>query len=99
MQPKTNDMTRMSGLHARLFVQFAQSIGSCLENELRGLLKIFGIRLASKVPHGAYDVVVRQHIEPDPLLARALLPLLEARQMLYRTYLKLDNEVKAIVRT
>ena len=69
-----------------------------LENELRGLLRVFGIRLASKVPHGAYDVVVRQHIEPDPLLARALLPLLEARQMLYRTYLKLDNEVKAIVR-
>ena len=34
----------------------------------------------------------------SPLLARALLPLLEARQMLYRTYLKLDNEVKAIVR-
>src|SRR5215472_1696017 len=69
-----------------------------LENELRGLLKVFGVRLASKVPHGAYDAVVRQQVEAEPFLARALLPLLEARQVLYRTYLKLDNEVKAMVR-
>jgi len=69
-----------------------------LENELRGLLRVFGIRLAPKVPHGAYDAVVRKQVEPEPLLARALLPLLEARQVLYRTYLKLDNEVKAMVR-
>jgi transposase len=33
------------------------------------------------------------------MLARALLPLLEARLVLYRTYLKLDNEIKAVVRT
>src|SRR5262249_47926922 len=51
-----------------------------------------------KVPHGAYDAVVRKQVEPEPLLARALLPLLDAREVLYRTYLKLDNEVKAIVR-
>src|SRR5215831_13977267 len=69
-----------------------------LENELRGLLRVFGIRLASKVPHGAYDAVVREQVGTEPLLARALLPLLDAREMLYRTYLKLDNEVKAIVR-
>jgi transposase len=69
-----------------------------LENELRGLLRVFGIRLASKVAHGAYDAVVQQQVETEPLLAGALLPLLEARQVLYRTYLKLDNEVKAIVR-
>ena len=70
-----------------------------LENELRGLLKVFGIRLAVKVPHGAYDAAVRPLVEAEPLLAHALLPLLEARQVLYRTYLKLDNEVKAVVRT
>src|SRR5678815_2032360 len=29
-----------------------------LENELRGLLKVFGVRLASKVPHGAFDATV-----------------------------------------
>src|SRR5499427_8982639 len=70
-----------------------------LENELRGLLRVFGVVLASKVPHGAYDGVVRQQVEAEPpLLARALLPLLDAREVLYRTYLKLDNEVKTIVR-
>jgi transposase len=72
--------------------------GVDLENELRGLLRVFGIRLASKVAHGGYDAVVRKQVETEPLLARALLPLLEARQMLYRTYLRLDNEVKGIVR-
>src|SRR5215813_14666257 len=69
-----------------------------LENELRGLLRVFGVRLASKVPHGTYDAVVREQVEAEPLLARALLPLLDAREVLYHTYLKLDNEVKAIVR-
>jgi len=69
-----------------------------LENELRGLLRVFGIRLASKVPHGAYDAVIRQQLGSESLLSRALLPLLDAREVLYRTYLKLDNEVKAIVR-
>jgi transposase len=70
-----------------------------LENELRGLLKIFGVRLASKVAHGGYDSAVRPLVAVDPLLARGLLPLLEARLVLYKTYLKLDNEVKAITRT
>jgi transposase len=69
-----------------------------LENELRGLLRVFEVRLASKVPHGAYDAVVREQVGTEPLLARALLALLDAREVLYRTYLKLDNEVKAIVR-
>jgi transposase len=69
-----------------------------LENELRGLLKVFGVRLPRHVPHGAYDEAVRPLIEERPTLARALLPMLEARQVLYRTYLKLDNEVKAAVR-
>lgn len=70
-----------------------------LENELRGLLKVFGVRLASKVPHGAYDARLRPLLQAEPWLARALVPLLDARLVLYRTYLKLDNEVKAIVRT
>ena len=51
-----------------------------LENELRGLLKVVGIRLALKVPHGSYDATVRPLVEADPMLTRALLPLLEARQ-------------------
>ena len=71
-----------------------------LENELRGLLKIFGVRNGvSCVGHGSFDEAVRGAITIEPLLARALLPLLDARTVLYRTYLKLDNAVKAVVRT
>jgi len=70
-----------------------------LENELRGLLKIFGVRLASRVGHGSFDEAVRKAITAEPLLARALVPLLDARTVLYKTYLKLDNAVKAVVRT
>lgn len=69
-----------------------------LENELRGLLKIFGVRLALRVGHGSFDQAVRTTVTSDPLLARALVPLLDARTVLYKTYLKLDNAVKAIVR-
>jgi transposase len=70
-----------------------------LENELRGLLKIFGVRLAPRVGHGSFDETVRTTVTADPLLARALVPLLDARTVLYKTYLKLDNAVKAIVRS
>ena len=70
-----------------------------LENELRGLLKIFGVRLAPRVGHGSFDQAVRTTVTDDPLLARALVPLLDARTVLYKTYLKLDNAVKAIVRS
>ena len=69
-----------------------------LENELRGLLKIFGVRLPSRVGHGGFDEAVRGVIASEPLLARALVPLLDARTVLYKTYLKLDNAVKAVVR-
>jgi transposase len=69
-----------------------------LENELRGLLKVFGIRLPSKVAHGAFDAKLRPLLDADAAFARALVPLLDARLVLYRTYLKLDNEVKALVR-
>ena len=69
-----------------------------LENELRGLLKIFGVRLPMRVGHGSFDEAVRATITSDPVLARALVPLLDARTVLYKTYLKLDNAVKAIVR-
>ncbi len=62
-----------------------------LENELRGLLKIFGVRLASRVGHGSFDQAVRGVIASEPLLARALVPLLDARTVLYKTYLKLET--------
>ena len=36
-----------------------------LENELRGLLKIFGVRLAPRVGHGSFDEAVRGAAEAD----------------------------------
>ena len=65
-----------------------------LANEVRGLLKIFGIRLPKTVRHGSFDSVVRPLIEVDGVLAHALLPLLDARLVLYQHFLELDRRVK-----
>lgn len=65
-----------------------------LANEVRGLLKIFGIRLPKTVKHGSFDGVVRPLIEMDPVLARAMIPLLDARVVLYQHFLELDRRVK-----
>lgn len=69
-----------------------------LENELRGLLRVFGIRLAPRVGHGSFDAQVRQTFADDEMLSCALVPLLDARTVLYKTYLKLDNAVKALTK-
>jgi transposase len=69
-----------------------------LENELRGLLKVFGIRLPSRVGHGSFDAELRNTVSSDEMLGCALVPLLDARTVLYKTYLKLDNAVKGLVR-
>lgn len=65
-----------------------------LANEVRGLLKIFGIRLPKTVKHGSFDGVVRPMIEMDEVLAHALVPLLDARLVLYQHFLELDRRVK-----
>lgn len=65
-----------------------------LANEVRGLLKIFGIRLPKSVSHGSFDSIVRPMIEIDDVLTHALLPLLDARVALYHHYLELDRRVK-----
>jgi transposase len=65
-----------------------------LANEVRGLLKIFGIRLPNTVKHGSFDGVVRPLIEMDDVLAHALVPLLDARVILYQHFLELDRRVK-----
>lgn len=67
-----------------------------LENEVRGLFKVFGIKLPPKLGHGAFDKAVRTTIEEDPALAQALLPLLEARLVLYRTFRELDNRTRKL---
>ena len=46
-----------------------------LANEIRGLQKIFGLRLPKTVQHGSFDDIVRPLIEADEVLAHAMLPL------------------------
>ncbi len=69
-----------------------------LENEIRGLLKVFGVKLAAHLCRGAFDGAVRETIENDPALSYALLPMLDARRMLLRTFLELDRRVKRVAR-
>jgi transposase len=67
-----------------------------LENEIRGLFKIFGIKLPPRLGHGSFDGAVREMIEADAALAHALLPLLDARLVLYRTFRELDNRTRKL---
>jgi len=69
-----------------------------LENEIRGLIRLLGIKLPGTLKHGAYDAFVRQLVDTHVTFSRTLIPLLDARLVLYKTYLKLDNQVKALVR-
>jgi transposase len=46
------------------------------------------------VKHGSFDSVVRPLIEMDEVLANALVPLLDARLVLYQHFLELDRRVK-----
>ncbi len=67
-----------------------------LENEIRGLFKGFGIKLPPKLGHGAFDAQVRDIIEVDATLAHALLPMLEARWVLYQTFRVLDHRTRKL---
>jgi transposase len=46
------------------------------------------------VKHGSFDGVVRPLIEMYDVLAHALVPLLDARVVLYQHFLELDRRVK-----
>ena len=65
-----------------------------LENEIRGLFKVFGIKLPPRLGHGSFDHAVRKTIETDQALCHALLPLLDARGVLYHTFRELDNRTR-----
>lgn len=69
-----------------------------LENEIHGLLRIFGVVLPLRLSRGAFDAAVRETIESDPALSNALLPMLEARAMLFETFTELDRRVKRAAR-
>ena len=65
-----------------------------LENEIRGLFKVFGIKLPPKLGPGAFDAAVRAIIEADATLSFALLPLLDTRLVLYHCFRELDNRTR-----
>lgn len=87
----------MASHHIRMLLSSRRAVLSkCvdLENEVRGLFKIFGIKLPPKLGHGAFDDMVRDIIETDETLSHALLPLLDARLVLYHTFRVLDNRTR-----
>jgi len=67
-----------------------------LEAEVRGLFKVFGIRLPSPLKRNRFDEAARVIIEDDERLAFALLPMLDARLVLYKTFLEMERRLRAI---
>jgi transposase len=65
-----------------------------LENEIRGIFKVFGIKLPPRLGHGSFDPKVRPLVEADETLSQSLLPMLDARLVLYRTFRELDNRTR-----
>ena len=87
----------MESHHIRMLLSSRKAVlDKCidLENEIRGLFKIFGIKLPPKLGHGSFDKTVRAIIEADEKLSHALLPLLDARLVLYQTFRVLDNRTR-----
>ena len=87
----------MESHHIRMLLTSRKAVLSkCidLENEIRGLFKVFGIKLPPKLGHGAFDPEVRDIIETDKTLSHALLPMLDARLVLYQTFRILDNRTR-----
>jgi transposase len=67
-----------------------------LESEVRGLLKVFGIKLMPGLRHGAFDQAASEPIEANAGLRHALVPLLDVRLELYKAFLEMDRRVKAL---
>ena len=92
----------MESHHIRMLLSSRKAVlDKCidLENEIRGLFKIFGIKLPPKLGHGSFDKAVRAIIEADEKLSHALLPLLDARLVLYQTFRVLDNRTRHLAWT
>ena len=65
-----------------------------VENEIRGVVRLLGIKLPPTLSHVAYETTLRSLLEQHPEFTAALEPLLEARQVLYQTYVTLDKQVR-----
>ncbi len=69
-----------------------------LENEVRGLIRLVGIKLPSQVSHKAFDSLCRDLIIPHLRLQPAIVPLLDARMALYKIYLTLHRQVQTLAK-
>jgi transposase len=87
---------RTSHLERALLTSRKTVLNKCLdlENEIRGLLKAFGIRLPKAIKRYNFDREVRAIIEADEGLSHALLPMLDAHAMLLTAFVELDRRVK-----
>ncbi|MCP5081779.1 MAG: IS110 family transposase [Alphaproteobacteria bacterium] len=65
-----------------------------LENEIRGLLKVFGICLPKFIKHYNFAKLVRPILEADEGLSHAMMPMLDAHEALLVTFAELDGRVK-----
>lgn len=65
-----------------------------LENEIRGLFKVFGIRLPKTLARSKFEDRVRPIIDSNNGLSFALLPMLEARNAIYVQFQEMDKRVK-----
>lgn len=61
-------------------------------------LQVFGIKLTPRLGHGSFDAAVHAIIEADDALSYALLPMLDARLVLYKTFRELDNRTRHLAR-
>lgn len=88
--------SRTSHLERALIASRKTVLNKCLdlENEIRGLLKAFGIRLPKAIKRYNFDREVRAIIEADEGLSHALLPMLDAHEMLSAAFVELDRRVK-----
>jgi transposase len=68
-----------------------------LQNTIRGTLKGFGVKLG-KISVGRFPARVRAVIEPLPVVAAAILPLLGAWQALRLNFLQLERLVRRAAR-
>ena len=87
---------RASHLERALIASRKTVLNKCLdlENEIRGPLKAFGIRLLKAIKRYNFDREVRAIIEADEGLSHALLPMLDAHEMLSTAFVELDRRVK-----
>jgi transposase len=69
-----------------------------VENEIRGLLRVFGVRLPARLRHGQYGRGVRVLLGRAPALAHALEPILDCRLRIHNAWRELERRVTAMAK-